>query len=38
MDYLWDKDGFLVTVHLVENESLADVTPVANGTEVLDEH
>lgn len=27
-----------VAVHLVEDESLADVSPVADGTEVVDEH
>lgn len=35
---LQETDGFFVTVHLVEDESLADVAPVADGTEVLDKH
>lgn len=33
-----DRDGFFVTAHLVEDESLADVAPVADGTKVLDKH
>lgn len=33
-----EKDGLFVTVHLVEDESLADVSPVADGTKVVDKH
>lgn len=33
-----EKAGCFVTVHLVEDESLADVAPVTDGTEVVDKH
>lgn len=33
-----EKDGLFVTVHLVEDESLADVAPVADGAKVMDKH
>lgn len=33
-----DKESFFVPTHLVKDESLADVAPVADGSKVLDEH
>lgn len=33
-----DKESFFVSVHLVKDESLADVAPVADWSKVLDEH
>lgn len=33
-----DNESFFATAHLVKDESLADVAPVADGSKVLDEH